>query len=100
MNDDVHYAPFAFLLALLLVAACGDNVITPLPSCAELGCRGLDGTCKPSSCACAPTRQDTPMACTPYPSCGELGCRGIACADGDPLCTCELADGSITTCED
>ncbi len=85
-------------LMALALSACGDNAIDPLPACAELGCPGLDGTCKPGHCACAPTREDTPTSCVAYPACAELACAAIAC-DG-ALCTCEIARGEITTCED
>lgn len=83
-------------LPLLLLIGCGDNVIDPLPACAELGCPGLEGTCKPGHCACAPGREDAPVACVTYPACAELECRALAC-EGN-LCTCELAAG-FATCE-
>ena len=85
------------LTVAILLAACGDNVLDPLPACAELGCPGLDGTCKPGACSCAPDRTPPAMACVAYPACAELACRALAC-DG-ALCTCELAD-RYATCED
>lgn len=86
-----------WLLTLPLLAACGDNVLDPLPACAELGCPGLSGTCKPDHCACAPARTDPPEACVAYPACAELACTAIACEGA--LCTCETESGPAT-CED
>lgn len=82
------------VLVLALVGCAPDG--DPLPACAELGCVGLEATCKPSSCACAPTKEDAPIACVAYPACAELGCRALACEEH--LCTCELAAG-VATCE-
>lgn len=86
------------LVLVALLAACGDNVLETAPACAELGCPGLDGTCKPSSCACAPSKTDEPIACVAYPACAELACASIAC-DG-ALCACEIGDGVPAICED
>lgn len=86
-----------WLLTLPILIGCGDNIVDPLPACAELGCVGLDATCpSPSSCACAPTKEDAPLECVTYPACAELECRALACEDH--LCTCEL-DAGVMTCE-
>jgi len=85
------------VLVLALLVGCAPDPADPLPACAELGCVGLEATCKPSSCACAPTKEDAPIACVAYPACAELECRALAC-DEKHLCTCELAAGAAT-CE-
>lgn len=93
-----------FLLALPLLIGCATDPTTPadapapdaLPACVELGCPGLTLVCR-RNCTCSHDKADPGIPCQPYPSCGSLGCIALAC--DDHVCTCELADGSSTSCE-
>ena len=86
---------------LVLVSACGDNLVAPplpaleaLPSCTSLGCdvTATDKICAATGvCTCTRSRSVPAVACAA--DCGKLPCDDVGCGLGDDPASCTCAIG-------